>query len=283
MSPPRESSARMEVAGAVSGAAAADAVIRLEHVSLEFDGTPVLTDVSLAVRHGETKVLLGESGAGKSVLMKLVLGLLRPNKGQVWVFGQEVSAMPEAKLFELRRRIGMTFQESALFDSLSVRDNVAYRLEEDGRLTDEAMDERVRTCLKFVNLDDVMDKMPAELSGGMRHRVSIARALATSPEIMLYDSPTGGLDPETATTIMDLIIKLRDNNRVTALLATHRLQDGYLLATHAWDSNAGAARWAPEGARHTSFLLLRQGRVLFDGTAEELRGDPDPYVRQFLA
>ncbi|MGH9508128.1 MAG: ABC transporter ATP-binding protein, partial [Terriglobales bacterium] len=195
MSPPRESSAPMEVTGAVSGAAAADAVIRLEHVSLEFDGTPVLTDVSLAVRHGETKVLLGESGAGKSVLMKLVLGLLRPNKGQVWVFGQEVSAMPEAKLFELRRRIGMTFQESALFDSLSVRDNVAYRLEEDGRLTDEAMDERVRTCLKFVNLDDVMDKMPAELSGGMRHRVSIARALATSPEIMLYDSPTGGLDP----------------------------------------------------------------------------------------
>ncbi len=260
-----------------------DIVVRLEHVVLSFGGNPVLDDVSLQVHRGETKVLLGESGAGKSVLMKLVLGLLRPDRGRVWVFDQEVSGMKEQALYDLRRKIGMTFQESALFDSLSVRDNVAYRLEEDGVLTPEAMDERVRTCLSFVNLDGVMDKMPAELSGGMRHRVSIARALATSPEIMLFDSPTGGLDPETATTIMDLIIKLRDCNHVTALLATHRLQDGYLLATHAWDDATQTARWAAEGARHTSFLLLRQGRAIFDGSAAELRRDPDPYVREFLS
>lgn len=258
-------------------------VVRMERVTLALGGATVLQDVSLLVHHGETKVLLGESGAGKSVLMKLVLGLLQPDAGSVWVLGREVSRMPEKDLFELRRKIGMTFQESALFDSLSVRDNVAYRLEEDGVLSEAAMDERVETCLRFVNLEGVMDKMPAELSGGMRHRVSIARALATSPEIMLYDSPTGGLDPETATTIMDLIIKLRDCNHVSALLATHRLQDGYLLATHAWDAAAGAARWTAEGARHTSFLLLRQGRVLFDGSAAQLRADPDPYVRQFLS
>ncbi len=243
----------------------------------------MLQDVSLAVSRGETKVLLGESGAGKTVLMKLVLGLLRPDEGRIWVLDQEVTGLREPQLYDLRRKIGMTFQESALFDSLTVRDNVAFRLEEEGVLTETATDDRVRTCLHFVGLEGVMDKMPGELSGGMRHRVSIARALATSPEIMLYDSPTGGLDPETATTIMDLIIKLRDCNHVTALLATHRLQDGHLLATYAWDDSAQTARPAAEGARHTSFLLLRAGRVLFDGSAAELRADPDPYVRQFLS
>lgn len=258
------------------------AIIRFERVSLSFPAGPVLEDISFAVQRGETKVLLGESGAGKTVLMKLALGLLRPDRGRVWVLGEEVSCMPERALFELRRRVGMTFQESALFDSLSVRDNIAYRLIEEGQISDELIEERVRTCLRFVGLETALDQMPTELSGGMRHRVSIARALATSPEVMLYDSPTGGLDPETATTIVELIVKLRDLNHVTALLATHRLQDGYMLATRVWDDARQGLRPVPLGAAGTSFLLLRDRKIWFDGAAPELLASHDEYLRSYL-
>ncbi|MGH9466606.1 MAG: ABC transporter ATP-binding protein [Terriglobales bacterium] len=257
-------------------------LVDFEHVGLSFGQEIALSDVSFQVRRSETKVLLGESGAGKSVVLKLALGLLLPDNGSVEVLGERVSALPEQELFELRRRIGMVFQESALFDSLSVRENVAYRLEEEGRLDPVAIEARVRACLDAVEMEEAIDKMPAELSGGMQRRVSIARALATEPEVMLYDSPTGGLDPVTATNIMEQIIKLRDVKRVTALLVTHRLQDGFLLATHRWDPARNTLCPEPVQDGTTSFLVLHQHRVLFDGGAEEMLHSPEPYLREFL-
>jgi len=256
--------------------------IAFDAVSIGFATVPVLEDISFRVHRGETKVMLGESGAGKSVALKLALGLLRPDAGKVEVLGETVSAMPESDLYELRRRIGIVFQESALFDWLSVRGNVAYRLEEEGRLDAAAIEARVRVCLEAVELEDAIDKMPAELSGGMRRRVSIARALATEPEIMLYDSPTGGLDPITATNIMQQIIKLRDVNRVTALLVSHRLQDGFLMATQRWDPEHNALRPATDGDASTSFLVLHNHRVVFDGSARHLLAAADPYLQRFL-
>lgn len=258
-------------------------LIDFEGVSLSFADTRVLDDVSLQVRRGETKVLLGETGTGKSVLLKLALGLIRPDAGSVEVLGESVSRMPEQGLFELRRRIGIVFQESALFDSLSVRENVAYRLEEERRLDEAQVEARVRACLAAVELEAAIDKMPSELSGGMQRRVSIARALSTEPEIMLYDSPTGGLDPITATNIMEQIIKLRDLSHVTALLVSHRLQDGFLMATHVWDAAANALRPDPAAAAATSFAVLHNQRVVFDGPAQALRASPDAYLRTFLA
>jgi phospholipid/cholesterol/gamma-HCH transport system ATP-binding protein len=257
-------------------------LIGFENVSIGFGSTPVLEDISFQVHRGETKVMLGESGAGKSVALKLALGLLRPDAGTVEVLGEKVSLLPEQELYELRRRIGIVFQESALFDWLSVRGNVAYRLEEEGRLDADAIEARVRVCLAAVELEEAIDKMPGELSGGMRRRVSIARALATEPEIMLYDSPTGGLDPITATNIMQQIIKLRDVNRVTALLVSHRLQDGFLMATQCWDPERNALRPAGAGDSSTSFLVLHNRRVLFDGNAQGLLHSADPYLQRFL-
>ena len=257
-------------------------LIEFDRVSLGFDAQPVLEDVSFAVRRSETKVLLGETGAGKSVVLKLAIGLLRPDAGRVEVLGEAVSRLPERELYALRRRIGIVFQESALFDSLTVRENVAYRLEEERRLSEDEIEARVRACLAAVELEEAIDKMPAELSGGMQRRVSIARALSTEPEILLYDSPTGGLDPITATNIMEQIIRLRDVNRVTALLVTHRLQDGFLMATHCWDPEANALRAAAAEDHATSFLVLHQRRVLFDGPLQALRGSGDAYLKQFL-
>lgn len=256
--------------------------IVFDHVNLSFGPVAALRDVSFQVSHGETKVLLGESGAGKSVILKVAVGLLRPQSGEVRVLQSDIADMPENQLFALRRNIGFVFQESALFDSLSVRDNVAFRLEEEARLSPEQITERVRTCLSFVELEEAIDKMPAELSGGMRRRVAIARALATEPAVMLYDSPTGGLDPITAATIMELIIKLRDVNRVTALLVTHRLQDAAMLAGHCWDRATNRLRTAKRGDNNTSFLILRAGQVLFDGGSQQLRETHDAYIRHFL-
>lgn len=256
--------------------------IAFEHVSLAFDHTPVLEDISFEVRRGATKVLWGEAGTGKSVLLKLALGLLRPDAGRVEVLEEPVSSLPESVLYDLRRRIGIVFQESALFDSLTVRENVAFRLNEEGRLGEEEIEQRVRTVLAQVGLEEAIDKMPAELSGGMQRRVSIARALASAPEIMLYDSPTGGLDPLTAATIMEEIIKLRDLHRVTALLVSHRLQDGLLMATHVWDAASNRLQPAPESITRTTFLVLHDRRVQFDGTASELQASRDPYLQHFL-
>lgn len=258
-------------------------VLQFEQVGMAFGSQQVLEDISFQVHRGETKVLLGETNTGKTVLLKLALGLLRPTKGRIFVMGQEVSALPEEVLFGLRRQIGIVFQESALFDSMTVRENVAYRLVEEGEMDDQQIEERVRTCLCFVELESTIDKMPDELSGGMRRRVSIARALAAQPDVMLYDSPTGGLDPVTATTIMELIIKLRDVNKVTSLLVTHRLQDAYLMATHVWDAENRTLKPAPSSQTHTSFLLLRDRHIIFDGSASELQAQTDPYIKNYLS
>ncbi len=258
-------------------------VLEFERVTMAFGTRVLFRDVSFQVQRGATKVLLGEAATGKTTILKLVLGLLRPVSGRVRVLGHDVTRMPERELFELRRSIGMAFQESALFSSLSVRENVAYRLEEEGKLGEGEIEQRVRRCLDEVELGDVLDKLPADLSGGMQHRVSIARALATEPEIMLYDSPTGGLDPVTSAKIMQTIIQLRDLRRVTALLVTHRLQDGYLLASQRWDEQQKRLVAMDPRQSRTTFLLLCEGRVCFDGTAEELLRRQDPYLRRYLA
>jgi phospholipid/cholesterol/gamma-HCH transport system ATP-binding protein len=259
--------------------------VAFHEVSLGFYGKPVLEGVSFHLHQGETKVLLGVSGAGKSTLLKLVLGLVRPDAGRIFVLGQEVNRLREQELYALRRNIGMVFQESALFDSLTVRENVAFRLLEERTIPPGEIEERVREVLRFVELEDTLDMMPAELSGGMRRRVAIARALITRPEILLYDSPTGGLDPVTSNTIMELIVKQRDVYRSSSLLVTHRLQDAVVLATYYFDSAANQMRPVEPGAKrdmHTSFAVLRDGHVLFDGTAAELAGSDNPYLREYI-
>ena len=266
------------------------AVISLEDVHIGFEEGEVLRGVSFAVPPRETLVLLGESGTGKTLTLKLAAGLLRPNAGHVRVLGQAVSEMREEELLEFRRHIGFVFQEGALFDSISVADNVAYRLREDG-LPEEEIEPRVREILRFVELEDAMEMLPSEISGGMRRRVAIARALVNRPPVVLYDSPTAGLDPMTAQTIITLILRLRDVYGVTALLATHRLQDGFALANFRFDpessrvlplagKNGSAA--ARGGAASTRFLVYRDGLVYFKGGPEEIVASKDPYLRRFL-
>lgn len=206
----------------------ASPVVEVRNATVEFDGPPVLEDISFTVAPGETRILLGPAGVGKSVLLKLINGLVRPVHGSVWLFGEEITSMPEERLFPLRARTGMVFQEGALFDSLTVRDNVAYQLIQEQTIPDAEIDERVRTALQFVGLEDTFSLFPASLSGGMRRRVAIARALINHPELLLYDSPTGGLDPVTSTTIMDLIMKERDVHSTPSIMVTHRLQDAFL-------------------------------------------------------
>lgn len=263
------------------------AALELRHVSLVFEDRPALEDVSFELGAGETLVLLGVTGSGKSVLLKLILGLIKPDEGAVLVDGRDLAPLPEGSLFAFRRRMGIVFQEGALFDSLSVLENVAYRLREDGEKDEARIERRVREVLSFVEMEDAIYKMPAELSGGMRRRVSIARAIASEPSIMLYDSPTGGLDPVTAHTINILIAKLRDVQNVTSLVVTHRLADAYALARFVYSPETHNLVAAPEngGAESrgsTRFLVLRDGRACFLGTTEEIVASPDPYVRKFL-
>jgi phospholipid/cholesterol/gamma-HCH transport system ATP-binding protein len=269
-----------------SGTAVADSgpVVVFEHVSIRFDGPPVLEDVSFKVAPGETRILLGPAGVGKSVLLKLANGLLRPDSGCIELFGQDITAMPESQLLALRTRTGMVFQEGALFDSLTVRDNVGYQLME-RHLPAEEIDQRVHEALRFVELDHTYDLLPAALSGGMRRRVAIARAIIDQPKLLLYDSPTGGLDPVTSTTIDELIIKERDVYDTPALLVTHRLQDAFTLATHRYDSSQNQMMPLPRGQTDpkTSFLVLYQGKVVFDGSTEELIASQDPFIKEFLA
>ena len=261
-------------------------IVAFDDVAIAFGRNQVLDGVSFHLPRGETKVLLGVAGSGKSTVLKLSLGLLPPDHGRIWVLGHDVAAMREEELFALRSRIGMVFQESALFDSLTVRENVAYRLMEDRTLSADEIEQRVREVLRFVELEDTLDKFPSELSGGMRRRVAIARAIVTQPEVLLYDSPTAGLDPITSTTILELILKQRDVSRTSALLVTHRLQDAYLLATHCYDARRN--RVVPVSTEattevKTSFLVLRDGQVLFDGDAQELVESRDPYIREYIA
>jgi phospholipid/cholesterol/gamma-HCH transport system ATP-binding protein len=262
----------------------AEPVVVFDDVSITFDIKPVLQNISFTVYRGETRIILGPAGGGKSVLMKLANGLIRPDSGTIRVFGEDVTRMRETDLFKLRARIGMVFQESALFDSLSVEDNVAYRLHED-RVPDEEAHERVVEALRFVELENTIAKFPSELSGGMRRRVSIARAIIAKPDLILYDSPTGGLDPITSTTIIDLVIKQRDVSHTTSLVITHRLQDAFLLARNHFNPQTGKIEPIPNGGidDSTKFLVLNEGRIVFDGTTEELVHSTDPWLREYLS
>jgi len=259
-------------------------VVRFQDVSIKFDIKPVLSDISFQVARGETRIILGPAGGGKSVLMKLANGLLRPDSGSIQIFGEEITTMPERDLFKLRARIGMVFQESALFDSLSVEDNVAFRLHEE-HVPEEEAHVRVVEALKFVELEQAIHKFPSELSGGMRRRVSIARAIISRPDLILYDSPTGGLDPITSTTIIELVMKQRDVSHTTSLMITHRLQDAFTLAMHRFDPETGKMQPIPNGGvdESTKFLVLNEGKVVFDGTTHELVSSDDPWLRAYLS
>jgi phospholipid/cholesterol/gamma-HCH transport system ATP-binding protein len=263
----------------------ASAPITFLDVHLGFDEGEILKGISFQVLSRETLVLLGETGAGKTLTLKLAAGLLQPLNGTVNVLGKEVSEMRERELLDFRRQIGFVFQEGALFDSMTVADNVAYRLREE-RESEEEIEERVREVLRFVELEHTLELFPPELSGGMRRRVSIARALINRPPIVLYDSPTAGLDPVTSQTIISLILRLRDVYGVTAMLATHRLQDGFAMANYRFDPQAkrvvrDGAGGATEAAS-TRFLVLRDGGVYFEGTPEEIANSQDTYLRRFL-
>ncbi len=269
-------------------AASNEPVISFEDVRLGFDEGDVLRGVSFRVIHQETKVLVGETGTGKTLILKLAAGLIKPGSGHVRVLGDDLGSMTEPQLLHFRRQIGFVFQEGALFDSMTVAENVAYRLNEDG-VDEHEIDARVREALGFVDMEDAIDKLPDELSGGMRRRVSIARALVSHPPIVLYDSPTAGLDPITSHTIITLILRLRDTLGVTSLMATHRLQDAFALANFRFDKAQNrvvrispAALAARNGQPSTTFLFLREGKVYFEGGQQALLESPDAYLKKFL-
>jgi phospholipid/cholesterol/gamma-HCH transport system ATP-binding protein len=266
-----------------------EATIAFDKVRLGFKEGDVLRGLSLRVMPRETLVLLGETGTGKTLSLKMAAGLLKPQAGEVTVLGRPISQMKEKELLAFRREIGFVFQEGALFDSMTVEENVAYRLREE-RAPEEEIAPKVRETLRFVELEHAIDQVPSELSGGMRRRASIARALITRPPIVLYDSPTAGLDPVTAQTIITLILRLRDVYGVTALLATHRSQDGFALANYYFDTASNKVNRNDErdattsggGESSTRFAVLRDGKVFFEGTPEELAAADDPYLKRFL-
>jgi phospholipid/cholesterol/gamma-HCH transport system ATP-binding protein len=255
-----------------------------EDVSIGFDRNEVLKNISFQVKHGDTRLLLGPAGGGKSVLLKLANGLIRPDAGRIFIFGHEITAMRENEIFELRSSEGMVFQEGALFDSMNIRDNVGFRLMEE-HLPDHEIDARVEEALKFVELDKTMEKFPSQLSGGMRRRVAIARAIIAKPSLLLYDSPTGGLDPITSTNIIALIMKQRDVYHTSSILITHRLQDAFMLATHYFDrdKNTMAALPSGEADRDTSFMVLHDGKLVFDGSTHNLVHSDDPFLKEYLS
>jgi|SRR5208282_5474303 len=262
-----------------------EAVIQFSDVRIGFAEGEILQGVSFTAQPKETLVLLGETGSGKTLTLKIAAGLLRPDSGTVEILGERVSQMSERELLVLRRRAGFVFQEGALFDSLTVGENVAYRLHEDHE-NEEEIESRVREVLEFVELDHTMDQLPSELSGGMRRRVAIARAVVNRPAIVFYDSPTAGLDPITSQTIITLILRLRDIYGVTALLATQRLQDGFALANFYFDSASRRVRRDKRREKPravvTRFLVLRDGKVYFEGSPDDLLAAKDPYLQRFL-
>jgi len=259
-------------------------VVAFQHVSIAFEENVVLEDISFSIAPGETRVLLGPAGVGKSVLLKIALGLLKPDLGAVTLLGNSIARMPEQQLFALRARSGMVFQEGALFDSLTVRDNVAYQLIQE-RVPDEEIDARVHESLRFVGLEQTFSQYPSSLSGGMRRRVAIARALIRQPELILYDSPTGGLDPVTSTQIISLLVKQRDVHRTPSIMVTHRLQDAFALSTNRWDAEQEQMVPLPKGEidPNTTYMMLEDGRLIFDGSLLELLNSTNPFVRDFLA
>ena len=260
--------------------------VAFEDVSLAFDDKVILAGISFELLPGRMKIVLGASGAGKSTILRLILGLLKPDSGRIWVQGTRVDELTEQELTSIRGDLGMVFQEGALFDSLTVRENVGYRLYEETRQPIEDVDRRVAEVLGFVGLAEYGDRMPSELSGGQRRRVAIARAMASRPKILLYDEPTTGLDPITALTIDDEIIKLRDLEHVTSIVVTHQLRDAFHIATHRAVNGSGDVRFEPaplEDQRETEFMMLRNGEVAFQGAAADLRASGDEYLQAFLS
>jgi len=261
-------------------------ILAMKNVVKYYGDTAVLNGISFSVFRGETKIIIGASGSGKSTILKLIMGLDKPDEGQIFVQGEDITKREERQLVSVRQKIGMVFQESALFDSLTVRENVAYRLYESG-VHDEEIESSVRQVLGFVGLEEAIDKMPSELSGGMKRRVALARALIDEPEIMLYDEPTAGLDPVTSKKINELIITLRDIKGVTGVFVTHRMRDAFTLATEYATNGNGRMTFHTEDnficIANTRFLMLRDGKIIFEGPDEVLRRSKDEYIKRFLA
>lgn len=266
---------------------APESILRFAHVSVLYDGVPAIDDVSFTLDAGETCVILGAAGAGKTVLLKTALGLITPESGRVSLFNQEITGRRERQLFPIRSQIGMLFQESALFDSMTIAENVAYPLENQVGTTVPASEvlPRVQAILQDVELGHTLDKFPNELSGGMRRRVGIARANVTNPKLVFYDSPTAGLDPITANNIMSLVIKQRDQRNTTTVIVSHRLQDGALMANYRFNSQSSKIerqRHTAELDARTKFMVMQKGRIVFEGTEDELHASRDPYVGKFV-
>jgi phospholipid/cholesterol/gamma-HCH transport system ATP-binding protein len=265
----------------------AKSILRFDRVSVSFDEDPALKDIALDVLEGDTRIILGAAGSGKTVLLKTALGLVRPDSGSVYLFGQNITELPENQLFDMRSKIGMLFQESALFDSMTIEENVAYPLLNQKAIecAPDEVEDRVKEALHFVELDQTLARFPSELSGGMRRRAAIARAVVTGPPLLLYDSPTAGLDPITAHTIMALIIKERDVSNTSTLIVTHRYQDGNLVANFRYNPDSGQLVPARENGHkpqlRTRFMVLREGALVFDGTQAELEKSDDPYISKF--
>jgi phospholipid/cholesterol/gamma-HCH transport system ATP-binding protein len=262
-------------------------ILRFENVSVSFEGVHALAGVSFEARQSESRVILGSAGSGKTVLLKTALGLIKPDSGKVFVFGRDLTTLKERELFEIRSKIGMLFQESALFDSLNIEENVAYPLVNQKSIHCSSSDvhPRVAQALEFVELGGTLEKFPSELSGGMRRRAAIARAVVTNPPLILYDSPTAGLDPITAHTIMALLVKARDVARTTTLLVTYRYQDGNVMANFRYNSDQGHIEPARNGARRdarTTFMVLQEGRLIFEGDQDQLEAEKDPYISKFV-
>ena len=260
--------------------------IEFRDVHLSFEDKKILNGVSFTVRRGETKLILGRSGGGKSTTIRLILGLLKPDSGQIFVDGEEITNYTEEQMMKVRQKMGMVFQEGALFDSLSVYDNVAYRLHEQG-IAEETVEKEVRRMLRFVDLEDAIDKMPSELSGGMRRRVGIARALVGDPTIVMFDEPTAGLDPPTARTICELAIKLRDLEDVSSIFVTHEMNNlEYLSSEYATVNEDGEVTFEMEGEKlcliNTEVIMFRDGEIIFSGKDEQLRKTGDPYITKFI-
>ena len=262
-------------------------VLKFDHVMVSFEDNWALSDVSFETFEGESRVILGAAGSGKTVLLKTALGLIRPDSGKVSAFGQDITKMRERELFDVRSRIGMLFQEGALFDSMTIEENVAYPLlnQKSIQCPPDEVHHRVVQALEFVELGGTLEKFPSELSGGMRRRAGIARAVVTEPPLVLYDSPTAGLDPITAHTIMALLIKERDVTHTTALVVTHRYQDGNVMANFRYNPEKGALEPAHNGTgpkARTVFMVMREGRLIFEGSQDQLEASRDPYICKFV-
>jgi phospholipid/cholesterol/gamma-HCH transport system ATP-binding protein len=271
---------------AVHAADASRDVIVFDNVAIAFEDKKVLDGISFRLPRGETKAIFGVAGSGKSTLLKMAIGLLKPDSGHIYTLGKDVTQMNEEELFDLRRNVGIVFQESALFDSLTVHDNVGFRLMEEEQTPPEEIDRRVLEVLRFVELEHTVDMFPSELSGGMRRRVAIARAIITEPQTLLYDSPTGGLDPVTSNTIIELIVKQRDVAKTSALLVTHRLQDAFTMASHYFDTKTNQMKALPPWTQTEvpiTFMLLREGKIIFDGDLHELAHSTDDYIREYIS